>query len=227
MNRPKTIFCDIDGTLVEHANPIQASLPDFTMKVLNGTHKVLNEWDRCGYRIILTTGRKESLRSVTEAQLSKAGIIYDKLIMGLGGGDRILINDNKKDGRRACWALNPERDSTLKNFSFYNLSELAKNYFKLYSNKDLDGITKMFRNDVVLKDWEGQWIGIDKVVNQNRIVFESIQELKIEVEDISCLGNKVFAKIIVHANGIEVPVVDIIEFDNQEKIVSITAYRGN
>ena len=70
------------------------------MKVLKDTHKVLGDWDIAGYRIILTTGRKESLSKVTEDQLSKAGTIYDRLIMGLGGGDRILINDNKKDGRR-------------------------------------------------------------------------------------------------------------------------------
>ena len=107
------------------------------------------------------------------------------------------------------------------------MSELAKNYFSLYSNKDLAGIKKLFKNDVTLKDWDGEWNGIDKVINQNRIVFESIQNLKIEVEEISCLSNKVFAKIIVHANGVEIPVVDIIEFDKQEKIAKITAYRGN
>mgnify|MGYP000255352474 FL=1 len=27
-------------------------------------------------------------------------IIYDQLIMGFGGGDRILINDRKKDSER-------------------------------------------------------------------------------------------------------------------------------
>ena len=155
------------------------------------------------------------------------GIIYDRMIMGLGGGDRIIINDDKPEGRKACWSLNPPRDSGLGSFSFYNLSELANQYFDLYSNKKLEEIKECFRNDVVLQDWDGEYSGIDKVVDQSRIIFESIQSLKIEVKDISCLGNKVFAQIVVHSNGEKIPVVDIIEFDKHQKIAKITAYRGN
>ena len=47
--------------------------------------------------IILTTGRKEGMRRITEQQLESAGIVYDKLIMGIGGGARVLINDLKPD----------------------------------------------------------------------------------------------------------------------------------
>ena len=45
--------------------------------------------------IILTTGRKEGMRRITEQQLENAGIVYDRLIMGIGGGIRVLINDLK------------------------------------------------------------------------------------------------------------------------------------
>ena len=55
----------------------------------------LVEWDSRGYNIILVTGRRESLRPKTEECLEEMGIFYDKLIMGLGGGPRILINDLK------------------------------------------------------------------------------------------------------------------------------------
>ena len=97
--RPKTIFCDIDGTLVEHAAPNMAANPNFSMTVLKGTIEKLIDWDRKGYRIILTTGRKESLRPETIRQLTEVGIIYDQLIMGIGGGKRILINDRKPSGK--------------------------------------------------------------------------------------------------------------------------------
>ena len=92
---PKTIFCDIDGTLVKHMPPQEASKPDAHMELLPGTIETLIDWDRKGYNIILTTGRRESLRTQTERQLSEVGIIYDKLIMGIGGGQRFLINDLK------------------------------------------------------------------------------------------------------------------------------------
>jgi len=108
--RPKTIFCDIDGTLIEHAVQWESSLPTYEMKILSGTLEKLAEWDRKGYNIILTTGRKESLRNVTEKQLSEVGIFYDQLIMGIGGGGRVLINDLKPDGLPTAAAINLNRN---------------------------------------------------------------------------------------------------------------------
>ena len=111
MNKPKTIFCDLDGTLVKHTHPSEAQNPDLELEVLPGTHKKLDEWDTKGYHIVITTGRKESARQPTIKQLSRAGIIYDQLIMGFGGGDRILINDRKKDSERdTASVMNRTRD---------------------------------------------------------------------------------------------------------------------
>ena len=116
-NRPKTIFCDIDGTLTKHTLPTQSQLPSNKMELLDGTLDKLNEWDQKGYRIILTTGRKEGLRSQTEKQLQEVGIIYDQLIMGIGGGARYIINDNKPDGRETAFAVNIERNEGIKNIN--------------------------------------------------------------------------------------------------------------
>jgi hydroxymethylpyrimidine pyrophosphatase-like HAD family hydrolase len=113
-NRPKTIFCDIDGTLVKHDPPSLTSKPDYKMDVLEGTLEKLIEWDKKGYNIILTTGRKESLRQVTERQLAEVGIFFNYLIMGIGGGARYLINDNKPDGTQAAFAINPTRNKGVK-----------------------------------------------------------------------------------------------------------------
>ena len=87
-DRPSTIFCDIDGTLIEHAHPNEASKPGFKTQLLPGTIEKLLEWERNGYRIILTTGRKESMRPQTIRQLEEVGIVYDYLIMGFGSGPR-------------------------------------------------------------------------------------------------------------------------------------------
>ena len=114
--RPITIFCDIDGTLVEHMHPSKASQNKYKVKLLEGTIEKLLEWDRHGYNIILTTGRKESLRKVTEKQLVNAGIIYDKLIMGIGGGKRYLINDFKPNSKEPyAIAINLDRNKGIKN----------------------------------------------------------------------------------------------------------------
>jgi hypothetical protein len=108
----KTIFCDLDGTLVKHCG--DATLiqdPNYELKILPGTIKILNDWNRNGYYIIITTGRKESAREATIKQLQRAGILYDQLIMGFGGGDRILINDKKSNSdRNTAYAINIDRN---------------------------------------------------------------------------------------------------------------------
>ena len=104
----------MDGTLVKHSNPIEIQNPDLRLEVLPGVHDKLVEWDTKGYRVIITTGRKESAREATIKQLQRVGILYDQLIMGFGGGDRILINDRKSGSvRDTAYAINLERNKGL------------------------------------------------------------------------------------------------------------------
>lgn len=112
--RPKTIFCDIDGTLVRHVAPSIAASPNHKMELLDGTLEKLLDWDKKGYYIILTTGRKESLRDITKKQLSEVGIFYDQLIMGIGGGTRYLINDKKPEGNEAAFSVCLDRNKGIK-----------------------------------------------------------------------------------------------------------------
>ena len=113
--RPKTIICDIDGTLITHHAPHISANESYVPELLEGTLEKLNEWERKGYNIILLTGRKESMRRVTEQQLSKLGIYYDQLVMGMGGGPRYLINDCKPEGTEAAFAINIIRNEGIKN----------------------------------------------------------------------------------------------------------------
>ena len=108
-NKPKTIICDIDGVLLEHRN--QGLSSQLNASPLNGTIEKINEWDAKGYNIILITGRRESLRSKTEKQLLMYDIFYDKLIMGVGGGDRVVINDRKPNSERdTAYSINLYRN---------------------------------------------------------------------------------------------------------------------
>ena len=111
MSLPKTIFCDLDGTLTKHpGDSTVIQNPDYELEVLPGTKEIMNEWDKKSYHVIITTGRKESTREATVKQLQRAGILYDQLIMGFGGGDRILINDRKSEGRDAASVINLDRN---------------------------------------------------------------------------------------------------------------------
>ena len=116
MYKTKTIFCDLDGTLVKHSNPVVIQNPDLELEVLPGTHDRLREWDLNDYYIIITTGRKESSRESTIKQLQRAGIFYDQLIMGFGGALRYIINDRKPNSSRdTAYSINLNRNGGIKN----------------------------------------------------------------------------------------------------------------
>ena len=119
MNLPKTIFCDIDGTLWKHEGSLNEYVSKDTPELLTNTKDAIQDWEKLGYNIILTTGRKESLRIKTENDLFKLGIVYDKLIMGIGGGPRILINDRKKNNNlNTAYAINVLRNKGLQHYDF-------------------------------------------------------------------------------------------------------------
>jgi len=100
--KPKTIFCDLDGTVLKHLHRF-SDLIDTQPQVLAGVIEKINQWDSLGHKIIFVTARKESAREMTEAHLKKLGLCWDQLIMGVTSGPRILINDklNKKNPNRA------------------------------------------------------------------------------------------------------------------------------
>jgi dTDP-glucose pyrophosphorylase len=90
--KPKTIFCDIDGTLTHHVHRF-SDLLDTEPILLPGVREKFNQWDSQGHKIILCTARKESAREMTERQLKSLGLCWDQLIMGVTSGERVLIND--------------------------------------------------------------------------------------------------------------------------------------
>ena len=119
MSSPKTIFCDLDGTLTKHPGPGFSTIlqdPDHRLELLPGVKEFLMKIDKERYYLVITTGRKESGREATIKQLQKAGILYDQLIMGFGGGDRILINDRKEGSDRdTASAINVTRNGGVSN----------------------------------------------------------------------------------------------------------------
>ena len=114
----KTIFSDIDGTLIE-----QVRFEDLDANVVNvlpGVKEKMNEWYEAGHYIVLTTARPEGLREITKLQMENAGIRYHQLVMGIGREERILINNNSKgepDNHRAL-AVPVARDNGFANLEW-------------------------------------------------------------------------------------------------------------
>ena len=109
----KTIFCDIDGTLFQHWNEGLSTQLEDTAVLIPGARKMLDKWQAAGHMIILTTGRRESQRKMTEEQLARNNLYFDKLIMGLPRGTRLVVNDHKAGQLPRAQAVSVLRNSNL------------------------------------------------------------------------------------------------------------------
>lgn len=112
-NRPKTFIVDVDGAIFRQRGrwPDIDSI-DPKKDLLPGVRERFLEWEMKGHRLILMTGRADNYRQITEEQLQKAGIPYHNLIMAVGMGQRILINNLKSEEShiQTAVAVNLETD---------------------------------------------------------------------------------------------------------------------
>jgi dTDP-glucose pyrophosphorylase len=107
-----TIFCDIDGVIVETSSSYMKPYLGTTDGIEDNI-KVINElYNAPRAMVIMTTARPESSRELTEQQLERVGLKYDKLIMGLPHAKRIVINDFAASNiYPSCSAINLHRDT--------------------------------------------------------------------------------------------------------------------
>ena len=117
----KTIFSDIDGTLIEQVR--FEELNPNVVNVLIGVKEKMDEWYELGHYIVLTTARPENLREVTIQQMETAGIRYHQLVMGIGREERILINNNNggDPNRDRALSVAVKRDEGFNNSNWENV----------------------------------------------------------------------------------------------------------
>ena len=111
----KTIFIDIDGTILKHhgeggLNQIYSQ----PATLLPGVIEKFEQWKYDECRIILTTARPESMRDITEHQLKGYRLFWDDMIMGLPRGPRVVINDTKDNGEITAFGVPVVRNAGLK-----------------------------------------------------------------------------------------------------------------
>ena len=121
--KQSVIFCDIDGCILKvHEKGNCTKLLLLESELLPGVVEKFNEWDRLGYKIVLTTGRPNSTREVTEAQLRAHGLFWHALLMEMGSNKRILINDIHPDyNEHTAIAINLPRNEGLGKVDLENL----------------------------------------------------------------------------------------------------------
>lgn len=105
----KTLFIDLDGTLVFH-NYYPREIED---QFLPGALEFLEKASASGHYCVLTTNRsEENSRAVLSTLRDLIGFSFDRAMYELPVGVRVLINDNKDHEVRAI-AVPLERNKGL------------------------------------------------------------------------------------------------------------------
>ena len=107
-----------------------------------------------------------------------------------------------------------------------DLKQLATQYFETFSRKDISGLSKLFTDDVVVRDWEINPQGKTAVLAANQSIFDRVDTIVVTPLSLYEDGNAVAAEIEVLINGdTTLLVVDVITFTG-DKISSVKAYKG-
>ena len=107
------------------------------------------------------------------------------------------------------------------------IRDLALEYFEAFSSKDLLKLESMFANDVILRDWETSALGRCQVILANQKIFNSLSTVSVRPINILVSGQVVIGELELVINGDEIiKVVDIINFNLNNKILSIKAFKG-
>lgn len=107
-----TIFCDIDGTIFKYRQ--YGTYEDTFPEVIQSTLDYLNEEKLKGSFIVLTSARQETMIGHTMKELIRAKVPFDRIILGIGRGPRILINDMDSNLEPRAIAHNLIRDEGIK-----------------------------------------------------------------------------------------------------------------
>ena len=109
-----------------------------------------------------------------------------------------------------------------------SIESIAREYFENFKNMNLSELSAMFNDNVSLKDWNVEAIGKQLVLEANENIFNSVNSLDVTVDNLYVSGKTAIAQLSIYVNEEQaLPVVDVINFDENNKITSIVAYRGN
>ncbi len=109
-----TFFVDIDGTIVKYRKFSELSTAILTpiQDVIDFINKSYDD----GCHIVITTARPQSFELFTKQELEKLGVKYHQMLMGIGRGIRVVLNDKDPDAPELprAWGINFTRDQGLK-----------------------------------------------------------------------------------------------------------------
>ena len=106
------------------------------------------------------------------------------------------------------------------------MENLVKNYFEIFSNKDIQGLENLFSDDVILQDWDILAKGKKQVLDANKNIFDSVESISVTLNNLYLDELVAICLIEIIINNEEtLKVIDIIKFNDENKIIEVSAYK--
>lgn len=88
----KTFIIDLDGTLIKFCPHVVNKIFG-TYELLPGVAQAILDAINHGDKVIFMTARPENMRVEVERELRNLGLTWQQIVMGAGGGERVIVND--------------------------------------------------------------------------------------------------------------------------------------
>jgi len=106
------------------------------------------------------------------------------------------------------------------------MENLVKTYFEIFSNKDIKGLENLFSDDVFLQDWDIVAKGKKQVLDANKNIFDSVESISVTLNNLYLDKLVAICLIEIIINNEEIlKVIDIIKFNDENKIIEVSAYK--
>ena len=108
-------------------------------------------------------------------------------------------------------------------------SQRVEDYLDFFESKNLEGVEEVLAPGCTLTDWNVDRIqGKTAVVRCFEEIFDSVNDIEVEILHIhEDLGGILICEMNLTLDGLTIPVADIFEFDEDNLIRNLRAYRGN
>jgi len=105
------------------------------------------------------------------------------------------------------------------------LKDKVLKYINAFSSKDVNTISCMISDDILIEDWNETISSRHNAILFFKKIFESANEIKVEISDVWNDANVVIARIQIQIDRASLDVVDVIKFDENIKISQIIAFK--
>ena len=106
------------------------------------------------------------------------------------------------------------------------MKNIVITYFETFSNKDIKGLENLFSDDVFLQDWNILAKGKKQVLDANKNIFDSVESISVTLNNLYLDKLVAICLIEIIINNKEIlKVIDIIKFNDENKIIEVSAYK--